>query len=95
MVVRGLSPLLSCLFVRGLCPLLPCVFVRGLYLLPSCIFVTGLCPLPCSTVDFLAARSKSFLVVTFVINSGILLTDVLTFWGGSIRLCSDMGCFSL
>ena len=79
--------------VWGLFPLPFCLSVRGLYPLPSCLLVRGLSPLVCSMVDFLAAWSKSFLVTSFVINSGILLTGALTFWSRFIILCSDLGVF--
>ena len=85
----GLYPLLSSLFVRRLCPLLSCLFIRWLFPLTSCLFVSGLSLLPSFLVGFLAAWFKSFLVVSFVINSGILLIGVLTFLGGLIRLFSD------
>ena len=57
------------------------------------MFVRELSPVPCSMVDFLAAWSKLFLTASFVINSSILLPGVLTFWGGCIGLCSDLGVF--
>ena len=97
MVVRGLFPLPSCLFARGyILSLL--VFLSGDYILfplssISSILVRGLSPITCSIVDYLAAWSKSFLVASFVINSGILLTGVLTFWGEFIILCSNLGVF--
>ena len=83
-------PLLS--FCQGTISFPSYLFVRRLYPLSSCLFIRGLSPLPCSMVDFLAAWSKSFLVASFVIKSG---TGVLTFWGGFIRLCSDLGVFFL
>ena len=78
---------------KGLFSLLPCLFVKGLYPLPRGLFVRGLSPLPCSMVVFLAAWSKSYLVASFVTNSCILRSGVLTFWGGFIRLCCDLGVF--
>lgn len=75
------------LFVRGLYPPPSCLFFKGLCPLPTCLFVRGLSPHHCSLVVVLAALSKSFLVVSFVINSDILLTWVLTFCGEFIMLC--------
>ena len=62
----------------------------GLYPVSSSLFVRELSPLHCSMVGFFAASFKSFLIVFFIINSGVLLTVVLAFWGRFIRLFSDL-----
>ena len=67
----------------------------GLYPLPSSMFVTDYL---LSLLVFLSYALSfvhwvvyyPFLVASFAINIGILLTGVLTFWGGLIRLCSDL-----
>ena len=61
--------------------------------LSSFLFVRELLSVPFHMVDFLAACSKSFLIPSFVISSGILLTSALTFLWRVIRLCSNLGVF--
>ena len=82
LAVRELFPLPSCLFARGLSPLL-CLFVWIIRPLPSCLFFSGLSP-PLLYGWFLGCLVY---IASFVINSGILLTGVLTFWDEFIVLC--------
>ena len=79
-------------FISVLYPLPSSMVVWGLYPPPSSLFVRVLILLPYSLVGFLPDWSKFFLVLSFVINTGILLTEVRIFWGWFIRLCSVLQC---
>ena len=84
-----------CALLWGLYLLLSSMVAWGLYPLPSSMVVTDYL---LSLLVFLSYALSfvhwvvyyPFLVASFAINIGILLTGVLTFWGGLIRLCSDL-----